>query len=127
MGPRPGPGGRLLDHMGHGEGLAGPGHAQQNLIRFTPVETIDQVFNGLRLIARWRIIGDQLEICARMTRRVIVCEDGTRQFLCHWQVLRLNFRKLGHGPLYRLCAGGKTSVERTIRVDLNQCRLRVGN
>ena len=43
---------RLFDDLGHGEGLAGAGRAQQNLIALALVHTTDQLRDGGRLIAR---------------------------------------------------------------------------
>ena len=42
---------RLGDDVGHGEGLTGPGHAEQGLERQPVVEPLDQGFDGCGLIA----------------------------------------------------------------------------
>jgi hypothetical protein len=43
--------------MGHGEGLAGTGDAQQNLVALAFAQTRGQVGDRLRLIARRLIVG----------------------------------------------------------------------
>ncbi len=42
---------RRLDHLGHGEGLAGTGHAQQDLRAIVALHALDQVLDRLRLVA----------------------------------------------------------------------------
>ena len=52
----------LLDDLGDGEGLARTGHSQQRLVGETGVQTVDQLGNGRRLIARRAVVGDNLEV-----------------------------------------------------------------
>ena len=40
------------DHVGHGEGLAGAGHAQQRLVRQTVLDALHQLRDGRGLVAR---------------------------------------------------------------------------
>ena len=42
---------RLLDHLGHGEGLAGAGDAEQHLGAVVVVDALDEVLDGGRLVA----------------------------------------------------------------------------
>ncbi len=57
--PQPG------DHVGHGEGLARAGHAQQGLEHFAILHALDELFNRRRLVTRWRVRLEQLERRAR--------------------------------------------------------------
>ena len=51
----------LLDHIGHGEGLAGPGDPQQRLVTQAVVDPFDQLGDGLRLVTGGLVIGVELE------------------------------------------------------------------
>ena len=46
-----------LDHVGHGKGLAGTGHAEQGLVRQAILDALDQLLDGLRLVAGRLVIG----------------------------------------------------------------------
>ena len=52
----------LGDDPGHGEGLAGAGDAEQDLVFFTCGETGHQLADGARLVALGRIGGGELEV-----------------------------------------------------------------
>ena len=47
---------KLLDHVRHGEGLSGSGHAHQRLKLISLPETLHQLFDGLRLVPGGLII-----------------------------------------------------------------------
>jgi len=47
-----------LDHVGHGERLARAGHAEQGLLVVAALEPLDQLGDGLRLVAGRSEIGD---------------------------------------------------------------------
>ena len=49
------------DHVGHGEGLARTGHAQQGLERFAVLHALDQRVDGRGLVARRRIRLEKLK------------------------------------------------------------------
>ena len=51
----------LLDHLGHGEGLARAGDAQQHLVVLPPLKTGDELGDGGRLVACRGVFGDQPE------------------------------------------------------------------
>src|SRR5439155_23018046 len=51
-----------LDHVGEGEGLAGSGHAQQNLVRQPAIDTLRERINRLRLIPRRLKICNEFEL-----------------------------------------------------------------
>ena len=51
----------VLDHVGHGEGLAGAGHAHQDLMCFLAAQSFGQGFDGLGLIAGGLEGGNELE------------------------------------------------------------------
>ena len=51
----------LLDHIGHGEGLAGPGHPEQGLVAQTIVDPFDQLGDSLGLVAGGLVVGVKLE------------------------------------------------------------------
>src|SRR5690606_26935404 len=51
----------LLDHLGHGEGLSRPGDAEQHLVALALSEPVDKFGDRFRLVARRRILGDNLE------------------------------------------------------------------
>ena len=51
----------LLDHVGHGEGLAGPGYPQQGLVAQAIVDPFDQLGDGLWLVTGGLVIGMKLE------------------------------------------------------------------
>ena len=53
---------RLLDHLGHGVGLAGSGDAEQNLVLFAIEDTASQRFNGRCLIAARLVIWYEFEV-----------------------------------------------------------------
>ena len=50
------------DHVGHREGLARAGNAQQRLMRQAGLQTVDEAGNGGGLIASRAIVRDHLEI-----------------------------------------------------------------
>ncbi len=52
----------LLDDLGHGEGLAGAGDAEQDLVLFAGGEAVDELFNGAGLIAAGLVRGDELKV-----------------------------------------------------------------
>jgi hypothetical protein len=49
------------DHVGHGESLAGTGHAQQGLVPEPRGEPPDQRLDRLRLVAPWLEVGNQFK------------------------------------------------------------------
>ncbi len=49
---------RSLDHLGHGESLAGTGDAQQHLIALPVTDAKDELGDCLRLIALGLVVGD---------------------------------------------------------------------
>ncbi len=51
-----------LDHIGHGEGLTGAGHAEKSLMGDALENSLAQLFNGLRLISLGLELGDKLEL-----------------------------------------------------------------
>ena len=51
----------VLDHVGHGEGLARAGHAHQHLVFFAAAQPLGQGLDGLGLIAGGFKRGDELE------------------------------------------------------------------
>ena len=53
------------DDLGHGEGLAGAGHAEQRLVRVTALEPGDQLRHGMDLIAAQFEVGDEGEAVER--------------------------------------------------------------
>ena len=52
----------LLDDLGHGVGLAAAGDAQQHLLAQAVLQSLRQLFNGLRLVAGGLIRGDNVKI-----------------------------------------------------------------
>ena len=52
---------RLLDHLGHGEGLAGAGDAEQDLGAVVLADALDEVADGGRLVAGGLEIGHHLD------------------------------------------------------------------
>ncbi len=52
----------VLNDLGHGKGLAGPGDAEQDLVLFPGRKAFNEFFNGARLIAAWLVGGDQLKV-----------------------------------------------------------------
>ena len=66
------------DHIGHGEGLARAGHAQQGLKHLAVVHAFHQFFNRRGLVSGWRIGLKQLKrragITHKMTRRPLVID-----------------------------------------------------
>ena len=52
---------QMLDDMGHGEGLARAGNAQQDLVALLALEPRDELDDGLGLVAGGLVVGDDLE------------------------------------------------------------------
>ncbi len=52
----------LLDDLGHGEGFAGAGDAEQDLMLFAGGEAGHELFNGAGLVATGFVGGDELEV-----------------------------------------------------------------
>ena len=52
----------LLDDLGHGEGLAGTGDAQQHLLLQAIFDALRQGGNGLGLVAAWRIFRNDFKL-----------------------------------------------------------------
>ncbi len=52
---------RRLDHLGHGEGLARAGDAEQHLRVVVALDALDQLLDRLRLVALGLEVGDDLE------------------------------------------------------------------
>ena len=50
------------DHVGHGKGLAAAGHTQQGLAAVAPLNALYQLLNGLGLVTRGGIVGDEMEL-----------------------------------------------------------------
>ncbi len=57
---------QLLDDLGHGEGLARPGDAEQHLVALARRRLFDELANRGRLVARRLVIADQLESLAAL-------------------------------------------------------------
>ena len=62
---------QFLNDMRHGERLAGPGDAEQDLVFFVGPHAFEQLGNRLRLVAGWRVIRHDPERNA-----VIRCRQG---------------------------------------------------
>ncbi len=54
----------LLDDLGHGEGFAGAGDAEQHLMLFACSEALDQLVDGAGLVSARLIGGDELKVHA---------------------------------------------------------------
>ena len=52
----------LLDDLGHGEGLAGAGDAEEDLVLFAGVEAGDELGDGAGLVALGLVGGGELEV-----------------------------------------------------------------
>ena len=52
---------RRLDHLGHGEGLAGAGDAEQHLVALVRLDALDQFGDRLRLVALRLVFRDDAE------------------------------------------------------------------
>jgi len=52
----------LLDDLGHGEGLAGAGDAEQDLMLFSGGEAVHELIDGAGLVALGCVVGDQLKV-----------------------------------------------------------------
>ncbi len=59
----------LLDHLGHGEGLARAGHAQQHLVLFARPQPLHKLVDGARLVALGLVAGDELKVHKRIIRQ----------------------------------------------------------
>jgi hypothetical protein len=53
---------RACDDLGHGEGLAGAGDAQEDLVAVAVGQAAIQLFDGLRLVAAGLVVAIELEI-----------------------------------------------------------------
>ena len=53
-----------LDHLGHGEGLARAGDAEQHLIALMGAHALDEFGDGLGLVARGFVIGNDAKEAA---------------------------------------------------------------
>jgi hypothetical protein len=54
----------LLDNLGHREGFAGAGDAEQDLVLFSGGEPADKIGNGAGLVASGLVAGDELKVHA---------------------------------------------------------------
>ena len=52
----------LGNDVGHGKGFAAAGHAQQGLAAVAPLNALYQLLNGLGLVTRGGIVGDEMEL-----------------------------------------------------------------
>ena len=52
----------LLDDLGHGEGLAGAGDAEEDLVLFAGGEAVDELVDGAGLVALGLVGGDELKV-----------------------------------------------------------------
>src|SRR5580704_6900382 len=52
----------LLDDLGHGEGFAGAGHAEQNLMFFAAFYALNEFPNGFGLVALWFVVAGETKI-----------------------------------------------------------------
>ncbi len=52
----------LLDDLGHGEGLAGAGDAEEDLVLFAGAEALHQLVDGAGLVAAGLVGGDELKV-----------------------------------------------------------------
>jgi hypothetical protein len=59
----------LLDDLGHGEGLAGAGDAEQDLMLFSGAEALHELVDGAGLVALGLVGGDQLKVHGEIIRR----------------------------------------------------------
>ena len=48
--------------LGHGEGFAGAGNAEENLVFFAGGDAVDELRDGSGLIALRGVLGDELEV-----------------------------------------------------------------
>ena len=69
---------QLLDHLGHGEGLAGTGHAEQHLVPFLRPQPCNQLLDRGRLVAVGLEGGDDLQLALMRRRRTLGGEEGDR-------------------------------------------------
>ncbi len=58
----------LGDHMGHGEGLARAGDAEQHLVAVLGLDAADQLVDGMRLVAGRLVFRGEFELGARAGR-----------------------------------------------------------
>ena len=65
-----------LDHLRHRERLSGAGDTEQRLGLLALPEALDELFDGLRLVAGWAEVGDDVEVCHRAYTRH--ASSGTR-------------------------------------------------
>src|SRR5450631_4268351 len=66
----------VLNHLGHGEGLAGAGYAEQNLMLVTRGNAGDDLFDGAALIAARLVVTNKLEIHSVLVRCYLIAEDA---------------------------------------------------
>ena len=62
----------VLDHLGDGEGLAGPGDAEQHLVPLALAQRPVKLFDRLRLVARGLVLGNQVERNAALRARALI-------------------------------------------------------
>jgi hypothetical protein len=60
---------RLLDDLGHGEGLARPGHAQQHLVLLARRQPLHQLVDRPRLIPPRLVARHQLKVHGKIIPR----------------------------------------------------------
>ena len=64
------------DDLGHGEGFAGAGDAEQDLVFVAGLEAGDEFADGTRLVALGLVLGDELEVhpcrIAKVGRKLLV-------------------------------------------------------
>ena len=117
---------RLLDHLGHGEGLARAGDAEQHLAAVAAPHALDQVGDRLRLIALRLELGldDERAAAFRLVRprRPMRRPDSVGAVL-----LAEFFAALAQQFLQRVHAGGDAERHRLRRRPVPLLALRLGN
>ena len=58
----------LLDHLGHGEGFAGAGDAEEHLVPVAVVDAADELRDGLGLVAAGLVVAGKLEFHGGLPR-----------------------------------------------------------
>ena len=68
----------LGDDLGHGEGLAGAGDAEESLILFAGVEAGDELADRGRLVALRLVVGVELKVHLYRIREATdrICQEG---------------------------------------------------
>ncbi len=81
----------VLNHLGHGEGLARAGYAEQDLVLVTRGNAGDDLFDGPALIAARLIVTDELKVHSVPVRCYSIAKDASVRLPA------LSTRWRGHG------------------------------